>query len=302
MDGEHVDREVARLAKRQGGKVSRAQARGLGLSDDEIDGRLKRGVFHHDHRGVLAVGHVRVDALSRWWGALLACPGSVLSHWTAAAAWDLLPLRGTYVHITVSTSGGRAKRDRVKIHRQELRGEHRAAAQGLPVTSVMRTLADLAVVADARTLRKAVEAAERRRLLDMAHFEPRRAGARRLRDALALPVELTFSELERVFLELCAEHDLAAPLVNSAVDEFMVDFRWPDVNLIVETDGAKDHFTRDGFEGDRAKDVELVARGHRVVRFTHRQVLDRARTARKLRALGAPRRSSPARSRPAARG
>lgn len=98
--------------------------------------------------------------------------------------------------------------------------------------------------------------------------------------------DLTRSELERRFLLLCRRHRLPTPEVNVRVGPFIVDFLWRDKRLIVETDGYRFHRGRSAFEGDRARDVELKLRGYEVVRFTYRQVVERASpVARTLRVL-----------------
>jgi very-short-patch-repair endonuclease len=293
MGAERVDRRIARLAERQGGKVSRAQLRALGLKDAAIGRRIERGLLHRDHRGVLAVGHVRVDELARWWGALLACPGSVLSHASAAAAWDLLPVGGGAVHITVPTSGGRARRRGVVVHRKRLEPGEIVCHEGLPVTGVERTLLDLAVVARPPTLARAVERAEWLRILDAGRVPDARPGSARLRAALAAPLTLTRSELERAFLALCDRHGIERPRTNVVVRGFEVDFWWPAAGLVVETDGAEFHLTRQAFEADRRRDQALTAAGLTVVRFTHRQVVHEGpATAGRLTELGAPRRGA----------
>ncbi len=96
----------------------------------------------------------------------------------------------------------------------------------------------------------------------------------------------TRSALERRFLRLCRRHRIPAPRVNVLVGGFLVDFLWPDARLIVEVDGYEFHRDRASFESDRARDAELTAQGHRVLRFTYRQVTERpARVAARIRAL-----------------
>ena len=80
---------------------------------------------------------------------MLAVPGSVLSHATAAAAWDLVPIGGGAIHVAVDSTAGRAG---LKVHRTTLDEDERAEAQGVPVTSVERTLVDLAATAKPATL------------------------------------------------------------------------------------------------------------------------------------------------------
>jgi hypothetical protein len=84
------DLEIATLAQRQGGVVSRRQLRAIGLSAEFIDRRLQSGRLHRVHAGAYAVGHRVLSADGLRWAAVLACgEGAVVSHWSAAIAWDL---------------------------------------------------------------------------------------------------------------------------------------------------------------------------------------------------------------------
>jgi very-short-patch-repair endonuclease len=93
-------------------------------------------------------------------------------------------------------------------------------------------------------------------------------------ETLAQGPAVTRSELEERFLALVATQGLAAPRVNAIVEGHEVDFHWPHANLIVETDGAATHLTATAFEHDRARDAQLTAAGHRVIRLTWRQLTE----------------------------
>jgi hypothetical protein len=154
---------------------------------------------------------------------------------------------------------------------------------GLPVTSVARTLVDLAGVLTAHQLERTCHRAEVLRRSDAAHVDrllatTRRRGARNLRAALAtltrVDPAITRSELEERFLALVAEAGLPRPVVNAQVAGHEVDFVWPRQRLVVETDGAATHLTPTAFEEDRRRDAALQVAGFRVVRFTWRQITD----------------------------
>jgi hypothetical protein len=148
--------------------------------------------------------------------------------------------------------------------------------RGVPVTSVMRTLVDLASVSDGPTLARAVEAAEARRLLDIGSlFELRRAGIRAVRAQLDAPAAPTRSDFEALFLDLCGRSGLPQPLTNHRIGAYEVDAIWPERRLVVECDGYAYHGTRQAFERDRRRDAELLARGFRTVRLTYRDVTRR---------------------------
>ena len=158
---------------------------------------------------------------------------------------------------------------------------------GIPCTSVSRTLLDLAAVVTYRQLRYAVKQAEVERLFDLASVNEllarskRRRGIARLRRAIAHhdPREqLTRRELEARFLALCRNAGLPSPQVNGHLVvegiSMMPDFIWRDAGLIVEADSRKVHGTVTAFEEDRRRDQRLTAAGWTVIRCTWRQVLD----------------------------
>ena len=287
--------KIARLAERQHGVVARDQLVAIGVDRNRIRRRLEQGRLHSVHRGVYAVGHRRLTRQGRRMAAVLACrPEAVLSHRTAGALWGLRPSAAA-VDVSIASRSGRERRAGIVLHHVLLAPSEITECEGLPVTNPARTLFDLAGVLPPRDLARAVEAAERRRVFDLHALDAlfaryrRRAGTRALRAAIALHrprIELTRSGLERLFLELCEQHGLEAPLVNVPVGPYVADFLWPHHRLIVETDGAETHTTRAAFERDRVRDAELTAAGFRVVRLTHSRVTDRsAAVAKTLRAL-----------------
>jgi Protein of unknown function (DUF559) len=206
---------------------------------------------------------------------------AVLSHRTAAALWELGMVPGSRVDVTVC-SRSRRSRPGVAVHlTRELLDKDRARRAGIPVTSVARTLLDIAEVVPSHQLERAVGEAERLRLFDLRAIDDVRArgNGRRGIGALAaaveaqrLPAPFTRSELERQFIDLCREHGLPPPLVNHMVCGFEVDAVWAEPRLVVELDGYEFHRTRRAFEHDRARDAALQLAGYRVLRFTQRRI------------------------------
>jgi very-short-patch-repair endonuclease len=150
------------------------------------------------------------------------------------------------------------------------------------VTSLPRTLLDLAEVLDEDGLRQAFEEADRLKLLRLPELERvcsragRRKGLvalRRLVEAAREPV-YTRSPLENRFAEFYREHlaDLPAPLTNVSILDHEVDAYWPSHRLVVEMDSWEFHSHRAAFESDRARDAKMQAAGYRVIRLTHRQL------------------------------
>lgn len=266
-----LDRRLARLAARQHGVVTRDQLRAIGFEAGMIKRRVASGRLHRLYRGVYAVGHTIVSRDGRFLAAVMACGnGAVLSHRSAAALWAIRPAGAARFDVTVPRTSGVRSTAAIVVHRPRRRPET-TKRHGIPVTTPGQTLADLALALPRRQLEKAVEMAEVRRLhVAVPDDHP---GLKRLRDAGALPVT-TDSPLEDAFLELRDTYGIPRPLVQPIVEGHRVDFCWPELRLIVETDGFEHHGTRAAFERDRAKDAQLTARGWRVLRFTHAQVRD----------------------------
>ena len=169
----------------------------------------------------------------------------------------------------------------IVVHRiRRLPIEDRAERDGIPVTSVARTLLDLAGVVRRRQLERAVEAAERLGLFDLDDMERLlasgrgRNGVRTLRSVLRDYEEPAFtrSELERRFLSICRRAGLPPPVTNLWVAGGEADATWPDHRLVVELDSRGYHATRAAFERDRKRDTDLQLAGYRVLRITHRRL------------------------------
>jgi very-short-patch-repair endonuclease len=280
---------VAEIAARQRGVISAAQLGALGLTKEAIHRRARAGRLHRVYPAVYAVGHPRLEARGRLWAAVLY-GGGPLSHRSAASLWDLMRPPAAYVEITApkrirSVSGIRGHRSGTLDARDVTR------LDGLPVTTVSRTLIDLADVVSEQQLERVCHRAEHLRALDAASLSPplgRRSRA--LRAALAglalAEPAVTRSELEEAMLSLVARHDLPAPRVNAPVLGYVADFLWPERRLIAETDGRRTHLTPTSFEQDRERDARLTVAGYRVVRFTWRQLVERPRyVAATLRSL-----------------
>lgn len=290
-----MDVGIARLAERQHGVVARRQLIAIGVDRNRIRRRLEQGRLHPIHRGVYAVGHRALTRHGRWMAAVLACgPGAALSHRAAAALWGLRSSAAA-IDVSITSRSGRERRCGIVLHHVQLDRSEVTEHAGIPVTTPARVLLDLAAILPPRDIARAVEAAERARVFDLdalgelfARY-PRRPGTKALTTAIALhrpDLELTRSELERRFLELCDEHGVDAPLVNAPVGPYVADFLWPGHRLIVESDGAETHLTRTAFERDRIRDAELTVAGFRVVRLSYRRIADQpAAVAETIRAL-----------------
>jgi very-short-patch-repair endonuclease len=289
------ERAVAALAARQHGVVARWQLLELGWTRRAIDRRLAAGRLHVIYRGVYAVGHKDLSARGWWMAAVLACgKGAVLSHRTAAALGGFLDAASPRVDVTGTGQSG-ASSPKIRRHRvRHLPQEDTTKVDEIPVTTVARTLFDLAEVTSRTGLDRAFERAERSELLDLRAVQltmernPGRRAHKRLRSLLPdlVAPEPTRSELERLFHRLCRLAGLPLPQVNVLVEGFEVDAYWPVHRLVVEVDGWRFHRTRAAFERDRARDAALLVAGHRVMRVTYRQLReDPAGVAARVRTL-----------------
>jgi very-short-patch-repair endonuclease len=279
-----VDDVLAALAARQYGVVSSAQLRALGLGTRAVHHRAATGRLHRVHRGVYAVGHASLSLDARRMAAVLACgPVALLSHRSAAAAWGLRATSHARWDIATPRRGRRSLPG-IELH--EARGlarEDATTLRGIPITSVPRTLVDLAAVLPPGALERAVHEAEVLRLLDVTAVEavlarsPGRRGTGRLRALVAKPSPgPTRSALEERFLGLCRRARLPAARLNAHVATaealIEVDVLWPRHRVIVELDGAAAHHTRRAFHDDRRRDAALAAEGYVVVRLTWQRV------------------------------
>jgi very-short-patch-repair endonuclease len=261
--------------------VAWRQLLALGYSKHAIHTLIAKGWLHRVLHGVYAVGHPRISFRGRWMAAVLACgPGAVLSHRAAAALHDL---RAHTTGPTDVTSTSRHHLPGIRCHCvRALDLADTTTIDGIPVTSISRTLLDLAEVLGAQPLRTTLEAAQRQDLLNLYALDaliarsPGRHGIKPLTDALRElrdEAPWTQSELERRFLELIRDAGLPEPQCNVSVDGIVVDFYWPQHKLVVEVDGYRFHKTRRSFEDDRRKDARHAVAGRRVIRPTHERIV-----------------------------
>jgi very-short-patch-repair endonuclease len=287
------DLVVTAIASRQHGVVSTKQLRAAGLDKHHVRHRARTGRLHRLHRGVYAVGHAALSSQARWMAAILACGqtqtgevndgltggddggtavleywGSALSHRAAAALWGLLSPGGGPVDVSIRGYSGRAKRAGIRLHRSgSLLPAHVTLRDGIPVTTPARTIADLRRAVSKPGKPGLVSPRELRRAIRQANVLGLSIGEEADRDR-------TRSDLERDFLRLCDRHRLPVPEVNVQVGPHLVDFLWCEQGVIVETDGYRYHRGRAAFIDDRARDLDLLRRGFKVIRLSEEQVGD----------------------------
>jgi very-short-patch-repair endonuclease len=160
-----------------------------------------------------------------------------------------------------------------------LRAGDVTVCESIPVTSPVQTLIDVACGLGSAALERAIDEADRLDLVDPETLlgaldsYPARQGVGRLRALLGGQVfRLTDSELERRFLGLASGAGLPVPLTRQRVNGFRVDFFWPELGLVVETDGLRYHRTAAQQARDRERDQAHTEAGLTALRFTHAQV------------------------------
>lgn len=281
--------QISPLATRQHGVISRTQLRGLGFTRDQVATRIEDGTLIRIHRGVFAVGHRAIGRHGQMLAAVLACgEGAAVSHGTAAELLGLWRKQPVLIDITSGRQAGR-KTDGVRWHRSRVGADEVDRRDGIPCTSVTRTLVDLAGRLGDRSLRGLVEQAAVLRLLDVEDIDRvlarrRRRGAPRLRAILAPWHELggdqprLRSVLEAKLLAAILQAGLPAPKCNVKLQldghRFEVDFLWAEQRVVVEADGAETHGTSVAFHRDRRRDQILMVAGYRSVRVTWDQLKD----------------------------
>lgn len=268
------------LAGRQHGVVARRQLLALGFSSRSIEHRRKTGRLHLVSRGVYAVGWPALDQHRRWMAAVLACgEDAALSHRSAAALLGI----GTELPGRIDVSVPRRcelRRSGLLIRgRPSLAVDDLGVSNGIPVTSPVRTLIDLTTELDIVAVERAVNNADKRDLVDPESLraalnrysgEP---GVRPLRKLLdKLTFRLSDSDLEIYFRRIVEAAQLPMPLSKQRVNRFEVDFFWPELGLVVETDGFRYHRTPSAQTRDARRDREHVMAGMTPLRFTHYEV------------------------------
>jgi very-short-patch-repair endonuclease len=262
------------------------QLEDLGLHVKVVDKRVAAGRLHRVYQGAYAVGHRLLDRRGRLMAAVLACgPEAVLSHRSAASLHGILEDSRNRVDVIAPNRRGRSP-DGIAAHRDgTLAPADRVVIDGVPCTSLARTLLDLASTQSSSTLRYAVTQAEVEKIFDLAEVVEllERSRGRRGVARLRLAIELHDPQKQEAKLEL--EKRLLRLFKRSALPRFevnghlvvngismMPDFLWRDARLIVEADGRRVHGTATAFEKDRLRDQHLAVAGWTVIHATWYQV------------------------------
>jgi very-short-patch-repair endonuclease len=289
-----VTATISRIASRQLGVVTRAQLLGIGLSARSIEYRLDAGAL--EALPPIGRGVYRVAGTIRSWeqlavGATLVLgEGAVLSHTSAARVWDLDAPRHQTVELSIVAASRPMSRDGVAVHRvRVLERRDRTRMGPFRLTTVARTLVDLATRLGAAQLARSVDDAVCRGLVTPAALvrTSERLGARgrrgsaTFRDVLApwLGETVPDSVAETAFLRLVSDGRLPAPLCQHEVFDrgrFVArpDFVWPDQMVAVQVDGYRWHSSPRSFAKDARQTNDLMALGWKVLHVPPVEVRD----------------------------
>lgn len=266
-----VERKVAAIARRQHGNVTRRQLLDADISARQIERMLDSGYLIPVHRGVYRVGHQAPSVLADYMAAVLACgKGAVISGRAAGHLHSLLRSSAPPPEITApgkrTVDGLATKRGRPPATK----------AHGIPVTTIARTIVDMAATLSEDDLARACHEAGVKyrttpRQVEAVMSHNARGGAA-LRRILRGDTRVTLSKLEKRFLQLLEMHNLPLPRTNKQVGSKRVDCRWP--GLTVELDSYTFHNSRHAWEQDRRREREARARGDEFRRYTYDDVFD----------------------------
>lgn len=265
---------MADLADRQHRVVAVWQLTELGFTHREIQYRARIGRLHRIHRGVYAVGYRTLTPKGHRMAAVLAYgPDAVLSHRSAASHWEI---GRPFWKFEITTPHYRRSRTQTRAHQAILHPEDITIHDGIPITSVARTILDLARLLNDDQLTRLIEEADRKELFYLKALDraiarrPRTSGVARLRRVLAAyrGTADTRSKLERDFRALIAKAKLPEPQYNVLVAGLTVDVYWPEWKLVVELDGEPYHSSPRALETDRIRDATLQKIDIRVLRVT----------------------------------
>lgn len=260
-----------RLTRTQYGRISWAQLKYLGLSDNRIHWCIKHGYLIPLHPKVYAVGHAAPSREADLWAAILyAGPGAMLSHRTAAQWRGLIDYPPH--SIDVSTPRQIKSISGIKVYGRRRLARHRY--DHLPITSIPQTVLDLAAASDVELVRHALAVLDFRGedVLGLDKICGRgRLGTTVLHQALAThqpELAHTRSKLELRFLHWCERHQIPVPQFNvELLPKIVTDAYWPEARLVVELDGYANHKSRAQLRNDKRKDLKLRTAGFTVHRY-----------------------------------
>jgi hypothetical protein len=280
--GRTVEEILAIQASRSHGVVTRRELHLAGITAGQIKGRIEAGALIPVHRGVFRVGHCAPSLEARYMAAVKACgERSLLAGRAAAHLFGLLKGPPSVPEVLAPTQHN--LKGVLTRRRRAIQPEDATTWRGIPVTTIPRTLVDLAALLQEPALARAVHEAEVRHgitpksvedVLARRHNWP---GSRRLRRVLWGDIPVSLSRLEAAFIGGVRGAGLPLPETNRPAGGRRVDCRWPEERLTVELDSYRFHNTRHAWEQDRQREREARARGDEFRRYTWTDVIEQPR-------------------------
>ena len=297
-------REAWQRARAQHGVLTRRDLEALGFSKMAIEHRVATGRLHLLARGIYAVGRRELTPDGRWMAAVLVCgEDALLSHRSAAALWGIGQEQPGRIDVSVRRKRESRRRGLKVRSRRALPDDSVTRRRGIPVTTPVQTLIDLATELPPLRLEHSVNEADKIDLVDpetlrleLVHHkgEPGTGKLATLLDRHTF--RLSDSDLEVFFRPLALAAGLPPPLTKHVVLGFEADFFFPDHDLVVETDGLRYHRTPAQQARAARRDQVHTAAGLDVLRFTHWQVVhapdEVAATLRRFRLRPQPARAA----------
>jgi very-short-patch-repair endonuclease len=280
-----MQRDFEALAARQRNLITRRQLEALGLSRSAIRHQLASGRLHIELGDVYRLPGARRDWRTRLHAAVLAAgEGAVVSHRAAAALMHVPGFPERAIELTVPYRRSVVLSGAI-VHRSRcLPVGHTKLVDGLPTTSMARTLCDLAAIMHPAQTARALDNSIARggvttnamwRVLNELHPSGRRgSGAvRRLLRARGEGYVAPASDLEARFAQIICEGGLPSPDRQVDVGDGRqwvgrVDFAYRDAKLLIEVDSRLHHTSLLDLETDRTRDNRLMASGWRLLRIT----------------------------------
>jgi very-short-patch-repair endonuclease len=276
---------IAPIARRQHGLVTTTQVLEQ-VNAGQLEWLVRSWKLEPVRRGVYRTAGAPESWLQHLLAACLARPGSYASFRAAAALWRLEGFDPDVLEITVPGSA-RARLDGVVVHESRVTGSaHTAVRNGIPVSSMARTLCDLTAVVPVHEkwkVERAVDEALRRKLLTvraLASVADDLAGRGRRRCTVMREIlerrtpgyDPGDSVPERRIVDVLLRAGLPEPVRQHPVTiggkQYRIDLCYPDAKIAIEYDGWDWHSGRRAFDEDRARANELVLLGYSVLRFT----------------------------------
>ncbi len=212
--------------------------------------------------------------------AVLACgEGAFLTHRSAGALYGICEERPGRIEVGVRVAHPVGPEELRVRRRPSVPSRDVGTLHRIPITSPVRALIDLATELPTKHLARAVNEADKLDVIDVETLRGEldsRAGQPGVKRLVALLDKDTFvlteEELERLFLPLVREVGLPLPRTKEIVNGFEVDFFWPELKFVVETDGLRYHRTPSAQAKDARRDQAHTAAGYTRLRFSHHQV------------------------------